>query len=186
VKRKRTLVVAVVVALLGAGVAYAAGVPGAKFRKQDRVYGGGQIGPGCFSNSTICFANARNFAVDAHAQATGREVAGSSTYGAPGGADNYRTVTCVRVEGRAAAIGGRIVSGGNPGYLYVQYFVDRGGPAQGERDLASPAFIDPAGSAEWPAGFPNVCPSPSSGFAAAEPIFRAVDAGDVVVQDASG
>jgi hypothetical protein len=173
------------VTLIGAGVAYAAASPSAKLEKQDRLYGGGQFGPGCFSNSTLCFSEARNFAVDAHAEGDGSEAAGNSTYGAPDGANNYRTVTCLRVEGNRVAIGGVIVSGGHPGWWYVQYFVDRGGPATGDRDLASPSFIDSPGAPGWPAGFPAVCPSPTTGFTGAEPIFQEVPAGDLVVQDAA-
>jgi hypothetical protein len=185
VNRKRTLGgAAVIVALVCAGVAYAAASPSAKLLKQDRVYGGGQFGAGCFSSSTICFSEPRNFAVDGHADGDGAEPAGNSTYGAPGGINNLRTITCLRVEGKRAAIGGIIVSDGSPGSWFVQYFVDRGGPAQGDRDLASPSFIDPPGSAEWPAGFPYVCPSPTIGLPSAEPVFREVQAGDVVVHDA--
>jgi hypothetical protein len=185
VNRKRTLGgVAIILALICAGVAYAAASPSAKLQKQDRVYGGGQFGAGCFSNSTICFTEPRNFAVDAHAERDGREAVGNSTYGAPGGNNNVRRMTCLRVEGNSAAIGGIIASGGSPGWWFVQYFVDRGGPALGDRDLASPSFIDPPGSSEWPAGFPYVCPTPTTGFPGAEPIYREVQAGDVVVRDA--
>jgi hypothetical protein len=175
---------AIIVALICAGVAYAAASPSAKLQKQDRLYGGGAISAGCFSNSTICFPQGRNFAVDAHAEGDGNEAVGDSTYAAPGGGDNVRTVTCLRVEGNRAAIGGIIVSGSAPGWWFVQYFVDRGGPGQGDRDLASPSFVDPAGSSGWPVGFPYVCPSPSTGFPGGEPIFREVESGDIVVQDA--
>jgi hypothetical protein len=132
-----------IAALVGAGVAFAASSPSAKLDKQDRVYGGGQFGPGCFSNSTVCFQHPRNFAVDAHAQGDGSEAVGNSTYGPPGGFESYRNVTCLRVEGNKAAIGGLITSGANAGYGYVEYFVDRGGPGLGDRDLASPEFEDP-------------------------------------------
>jgi hypothetical protein len=173
-----------IAALVGAGVAFAASSPSAKLDKQDRVYGGGQFGPGCFSNSTVCFQHPRNFAVDAHAQGDGSEAVGNSTYGPPGGFESYRNVTCLRVEGNKAAIGGLITSGANAGYGYVEYFVDRGGPGLGDRDLASPEFEDPLSSSNWPAGFPATCPSPTTGFPAGPPIFREVDAGDIVVQDA--
>jgi|SRR5438093_4056746 len=71
-------------ALIGAGVAYSAASPSAKLQKQDRVYGGGQFGPGCFSNSTLCFPRARNISVDAHAEGNGNEAVGNFNYGAPG------------------------------------------------------------------------------------------------------
>ena len=171
------------VALVGAGVAYSAASPSAKLQKQDRVYGGGQFGPGCFSNSSLCFARPRNFAVDAHAQGDGSEAVGNSTYGIPGIGESYRTVTCLRVEGNKAAVGGIIESGGGVSW-YLFYFVDRGGPGLGDRDLASPSFEDPANSPNWPAGFPYSCPSPSTGFPGAEPIYLEVHSGDIVVQDA--
>jgi len=171
-------------ALVGAGVAFAAASPSAKLDKQDRVYGGGQFGPGCFSGGAPCFLNARNVAVDAHAQGDGSEAVGNSTYGSPGGAESYRKVTCLRVEGNKAAIGGVITSGADAGAGYVEYLVDRGGPAFGDRDLASPEYVDPLSSTNWPVGFPATCPSPTTGFPAGAPVFREVDEGDIVVQDA--
>jgi hypothetical protein len=183
---KKALLPAVAVLLLaGAGVAYTATSPSAKLAKQDRLYGGGQFGPGCFSNSTVCFSNPRNFAVDAHAQGDGTDAVGDGTYGTPGITQSTRSVTCLRVEGNAAAIGGVIQSGDNAGAWYAQYFVDRGGPGFGERDLASPSFVDAPGAADWPDGFPYTCPSPSTGFPAGPPIFLEVGEGDVVVQDAA-
>jgi hypothetical protein len=173
-----------VLALVGAGVAYSAASPSAKLGKQDRIYGGGQFGPGCFSNSTFCFAQPRNFAVDGHAEADGAQPVGNSTYGTPEVGGSNRSITCLRVEGNQAAIGGIIESGASAGFWYAQYFVDRGGPGLGDRDLASPSFTDPAGSPNWPAGFPYTCPSPSTGFPGGEPIFLEVHSGDVVVQDA--
>jgi hypothetical protein len=171
-------------ALVGAGVAFAAASPSARLDKQDRVYGGGQFGPGCFSNSTVCFLNPRNFAVDAHAQGDGSEAVGDSTYGTPGFAESYRNVTCLRVEGDKAAISGVITSGADAGAGYVEYFVDRGGPGPGSRDLVSPEYVDPLSSSNWPAGFPAECPPPTTGFPAGPPIYREVGEGDIVVQDA--
>jgi hypothetical protein len=174
-------------ALVGAGLAYSAASPSAKLQKQDRVYGGGQLGPGCFT-TTFCFTNPTNVAVDAHAEANGAESVGNSTYGVPGGAlEQYRSVTCLRVDGNHAVIGGIVESGSDAGFWYAQYFVDRGGPAAttGSRDLVSPSFQDPAGSSNWPAGFPYTCPSPVTGFPAGLPIYLEADEGDIVVQDAA-
>src|SRR5919197_2029925 len=175
------LCLAAVCVLVGAGVAYAAMSPSAKLQKQDRVYGGGHISPGCFTNSSLCIEAPRNFAVDGHAQGDGTEATGNSTYGAPGGFEAYRSVTCVRVSGNHAVVGGIIESGTNtdPGYWYVQYYVDRGGPAIGDRDLLSPPWNDVAGTPGWPSGFPYACPSPTTGFPGGEPIYREVDGGDV-------
>ncbi|HEU5280230.1 MAG TPA: hypothetical protein VFU26_15175 [Gaiellaceae bacterium] len=183
--KKFGLYLVTLAALVGAGVAYSAVSPSTKLQKQDRVYGGGQFGPGCFSNSTLCFANPRNFAVDAHAEGDGSETAGNSTYGTPGFTENFRSVRCLRVEGNRAVIGGVIESGANAGFGYVEYFVDRGGPGLGDRDLASPSLLDPLDSLGWPAGFPSTCPSPTSGWpAAGPPVYLEVDEGDIVVQDA--
>ena len=55
-------------ALVGAGAAYTAVSPSAKLKKQDRVYGGGAVTPGCFSDSDFCYLRPHNFAVDGHAQ----------------------------------------------------------------------------------------------------------------------
>jgi hypothetical protein len=183
--KKFGLYAVTLVALVGAGVAYSAASPSAKLQKQDRVYGGGQFGPGCFSGGSLCFAEPRNFAVDAHAQGDGTEVAGTTSYGTPGVAEGYRSVSCERVEGRSAVVGGVILTGPNAGEGYVQYFVDRGGPGLGDRDLASSTLRDALTSPEWPAGFPSTCPSPTSGWpAAGPPVYLPVDEGDVVVQNA--
>ncbi len=183
--KKHVTYALIVVALAGASVAYSAMSPSAKLQKQDRVYGGGQFGPGCFT-STFCFGNPRNVAVDAHAQGDGSEAVGNSDYGLPGRFASYESITCLRVDGNHAAIGGVIDSGANTGDWFVQYFVDRGGPAAlpGDRDLASPQFTDVPSSPTWPAGFPYTCPSPTTGFPGAEPIYLEVDEGDLVVHDA--
>ena len=177
--------VVTLLALIGAGVAHSAASPGAKLQKQDRVYGGGQFGPGCFSNSTMCFARARNLSVDAHAEGNGADSAGNVNYGVPGVTFEDRDrVTCVRVEGNHAVIGGVVASGTKSGYGFVWYTVDRGGAGGTQRDLASPEFIDVLSSTSWPAGFPDVCPSPVTGAPGLEPIYQELHSGDLVVQDA--
>lgn len=177
--------VVVACVLVGAGVAYSAASPSAKLAKQDRVYGGGQFGPGCFT-PILCFVAARNLAVDAHSEGDGSEPVGNSTYGAPGGFESIRSVTCLRVEGSRGVIGGVIVAGADTGFWYAQYFVDRGGPSAGpgSRDLVSPSFTDAANAPSWPEGFPYTCPSPTTGFAGGEPVYLELDEGDIVVQDA--
>jgi len=186
--KKFVLYAGVLMSLVGAGVsgAYSAASPTAKLQKQDRLYGGGQIGPGCAS---VCVTNARNFALDAHSQGDGSEPVGTSTYGGTGGAlEQQRSVTCLRVDGNRAVIGGVVEAGSAAGFWYVQYFVDRGGAAAGpgSRDLSSLAFEDAPSSGNWPVGFPSTCPSPTDGFRGAEPAYLEVDEGDVVVQDAAG
>jgi hypothetical protein len=181
--RTFSLYLIALVALVGAGVAYSAASPSAKLDKQDRVYGGGQFGPGCFSNGPTCFDNPRNISVDAHAEGDGSEAVGNSTYGTPGFSQTTRKITCLRVEGNAAAFGGVLTSGPDAGFGFVQYIVDRGGPGLGPRDLSSPSFIDPLEASSWPVGFPQVCPSALTGFPGAAPAFLEVHAGDFVVQD---
>jgi hypothetical protein len=182
--KKFALYLSALLALVGAGVAYSAASPGAKLQKQDRLYGGGRFGPGCF---TAFCVGVRNFAIDAHAQGDGSESVGDSTYGSPGGVlEQDRSVTCLGVDGNRAVIGGIVESGSDAGFWYAQYFVDRSGPAAtaGSRDLASPSFEDSPSAPGWPAGFPYTCPSPITGFPGAEPVYLEVDEGDVVVQDA--
>lgn len=183
--KKFCLYVGALLALVAAGVAYSAASPAAKLQKQDRVYGGGQFGPGC---ATVCVSNARNLALDAHADGDGTGAVGTSTYGGTGGAlEQRRSVTCVQVDGDHAVVGGIVESGSDAGSWYAEYFVDRGGPAAaaGSRDLASLSFEAAAGSTEWPAGFPYTCPSATEGFPGAEPTYLELDEGDIAVQDAA-
>jgi hypothetical protein len=182
--KKFSLYIGALLALVAAGVAYSAASPAAKLQKQDRVYGGGQFGPGC---ANVCSGTARNLAVDGHAEGDGSGAVGTSTYGGTGGTlEQYRSVTCVRVDGNHAVIGGVVESGSDAGSWYAQYLVDRGGPAAaaGSRDLASLSFEAAAGSTTWPAGFPYTCPSATEGFPGAEPTYLELDEGDLVVQDA--
>lgn len=183
--RKLGLYAALLAALVGAGAAYSAIAPPPQFPGQDRVYGGGQFGPGCFSNSNVCFENPRNIAVDAHAIGEGRDARGDSTYGTPGLGETYRSVRCLRVDGDAAVVGGLITGGANAGFGFVQYFVDRGGPGLGDRDLVGPSLVDPLDAAAWPAGFPDVCPSVTEIPGGGVPMFRELDEGDIVVKDGS-
>jgi hypothetical protein len=87
------------------------------------------------------------------------------------------------VEANKAAVGGIIESGANAGFWYVRNLIDRGGLGDAVRDLASPLDIDVAGSPYWPADFPYVCPSPTTGVPGGTPIYRELDEGDIVVQD---
>ena len=81
-------------------------------------------------------------------------------------------MTCVRVEGNQAAIGGLVTTGSDAGAAFLWYAVDRGGPE----------FDDPVDSSDWPPGFPTVCPSPA-GTTNQPAIYQEVE-GDIVVQDA--
>jgi hypothetical protein len=145
--RKLMFVAVALMAVVGAGVAYSASSPSAKLDKQDRLWGGGYVEPGTCSINvpTFCPPGARHFAVDAHAGGDAAEVVGSSSHSN----QTERTVTCLRVDGNAATVGGMIletVGTGppNPGDYYLQYYVDRGtsSPAA-QRDLASGIYSSP-------------------------------------------
>jgi len=189
-KRKKALAATIVLALIGAGVAYAAASPSAKLEKQDRVYGGGQIAAGCFSYEDgtphpLCFSAPRNLSIDAHAEGNGAEAGGNSNYAAPtSDADGRRSVTCLRVAGNHAVVGGILLTGSNAGWGYVQFYVDRGTVGSGPRDLLAPTWIDTVEAlATSVPGFPSVCP-PTTGTQDIAAIYRELEWGDIVVQDA--
>lgn len=183
--RKLMFVAVALTAVVGAGVAYSASSPSAKLQKQDRVWGGGYVAPGTCSinDPTFCPPGARHYAVDAHAEGDGGGAVGTSAFNGATSID----VTCLRVDGDTATVGGVIgeaVPGAfSPGDYFLQYFVDRGtsSPAA-QRDLATGIFAYPP-NAEWPEGFPNVCPPAGAapGFPA---IYLELLGGDINVQDA--
>ena len=180
---RRMLLLAASLLLVGGGVAYTAESPGAKLARQDRVWGGGQFGPGCsVTDSTFCFGDPRNLAVDAHAGGNGSEAVGSSAYGG----QTARTVTCVRVNGSRAVIGGVVESGAGTGGWYVQYFVDQGTTslATPSHDLVSASIIGPANDPSFPIGFPYVCPA-VDGTPTLPAFYFTLSAGDINVQDAT-
>jgi hypothetical protein len=178
------------VALAIAGLAHPSSGPNAQLANQDRLYGGGGNDPGCFvPDINFCRPSAFNFAIDAHATRTGNAAYGDFMYGAPGFRDDGGQVTCLAVDGQNAVIGGITVSSSNPsvvGGLFAVFFVDRGTPAFGDRDLVSPRYSGPADPSGWPPGFPYVCPSPDTGAPAFGLIrsFLPIGQGDIVVHDA--
>ena len=177
---RRLVLAFIVLAVLGvgAGIAYSASSPGAKLQKQDRVWGGGHFPAGCsIPDPATCIVNPRNVAVDAHAEGNGSEAAGNSTYGS----QTARTVTCLAVNGNAAAIGGM----SDASNVYVQYFVDRGTTELGtpQHDLVSLTLNGPLGDSSFPAGFPFVCP-PATGSPSLPAYYFEIDGGDITVQDA--
>lgn len=188
--RKATFYISALVVLVAAGVAYSAASPSAKLQKQDRLYGGGQFSAGCFAYengapSALCFTLGRNLSVDAHAEGSGAEPLGDSNYAAPGsGEDGKRSVTCVRADGSHAVIGGILTTGPNAGSGYVQFYVDRGTPGSGPRDLVGPSYTDTVEAlATIVPGFPGTCPA-ATGTQELAPVYRDLEAGDIVVQDA--
>jgi hypothetical protein len=181
---KKLIVGAVLLAaVVGTGVAYSAASPSVKLAKQDRLWGGGYVAPGTCSTNVpdFCPPAPRHFAFDAHAEGDGSGAVGNSSFNN----QTSRTVTCLRVDGDTATVGGVVVEGtlGNPGDYYLQHFVDRGtsSPAS-QRDLASGHYTGPP-SADWPEGFPYVCP-PADETTSVPPVYLEMAGGDITVQDA--
>lgn len=173
-----------------AGLAYSAASPGSQLVNQERVYGGGEIGPGCLAPDVgICIDDTRNFAIDAHAAAAGKGAFGDSSYGGPTH-DQHERVTCLAVDGGRAAIGTIVTQADRPsvvGWWALMFVTDRGTPASGQPDLASLQYFGPPDPASWPSGFPYACPSPDTGAPAFGllPSYLPLDGGELVVQDAN-
>jgi len=172
-------------ALAIAGFAYSSGGPNAQLAAQDRVYGGGGTEPGCFvPDIGFCRPSSTNFAIDAHAGQDGNAASGDYV-----NATSHNEVTCLAVHGKNAVVGGISVSAANPanvGSYFATFYVDNG-PAGSGADLVSPNYVGPADPANWPPGFPYVCPSPDTGAPAFGLVrsFIPVSRGDIVVQDAN-
>ena len=187
--RKLMFVAVALMAVVGAGVAYSASSPSAKLQKQDRLWGGGYVAADSQSVNDPTFTTgvARNLAVDAHAEGNGSDAVGNSAQNN----QTARTVTCLSVDGNKAAVGGVVLASsiGNPGDLYLQYFVDRGTSSPSAlRDWTSALYTGSPTSqnSAWPPGFPYVCP-PAGGSASDPPEFPAyleMAGGDITVQDA--
>jgi hypothetical protein len=180
---------AIVGTLAIAGIAYSTGGPNAQLVSQDRIYGGGQTDPGCFVPSiNFCRPLPVNFAIDAHATGTGQAAYGDYTNGAPGFRDFHGQITCLAADGQNAVIGGITVSSSDPsivGNLFAEFFVDRGTPSFGDRDLQSPLYSGSADPSGWPPDFPYVCPSPDTDAPNFGLIrsFLPIAHGDIVVRD---
>ena len=174
----------VVLAAIGAAIAHSTAGPNGQLAAQDRLWGGGGTEPGCFvPDIGFCRVGPTNFALDAHATASDRAAFGDRV-----GAGLREQVTCLRVDGRNASVGGIVTSDPeNPsavGDLFLQFYVDSGSTPGA--DLVSPFYVGP-GPSGWPAGFPDACPSPDTG-APDLGLFRSfipVSRGDIVIQDAS-
>src|SRR5262249_33019623 len=176
-----------------AGFACAAGGPTEQLGGQDRVYGGGQTDAGvCFvPDIGFCRPLPFNFAIDAHASGDGQAAYGDFTNGAPGFRDVHDQVTCLRVHGRNAVVGGIAVSSSDPsvvGGYFAEYFIDRGTPSFGDRDLESPVWTGAPDPSGWPPRFPSVCPSPDESNTQFGLLrsFAPITHGDIVVQDGAG
>jgi hypothetical protein len=173
------------VALVVAGLAYSSGGPNEQLAAQDRLYGGGGTDPGCFvPDIGFCRTVPIDFSIDAHATTTGQAAHGDFM-----NLNGHSQVTCIAVDGNNAVVGGVSVSGPDPsriGWLFATFYVDRGTPDSGQRDLVSPNYGGPADPSGWPPGFPYVCPSPDTGVPEFGLIrsFIPISRGDIVIQDA--
>jgi hypothetical protein len=173
-------------ALAVAALAYSSTGPNAQLVAQDRLYGGGGTDPGCFvPDIGFCRTVETNFAIDAHSTGSGQ-----AAYGDVVQAASHNEVRCLAVDGNNAVVGGVIVSSPDPsrvGWLFLIFYVDNGTDAFGG-DLVSPTYAGPPDPSGWPAGFPNVCPSPDTGAPDFGLIrsFLPLSRGDIVIHDATG
>ena len=136
----------------------------------DRLYGGGRI---AYPYDGIGF---KDFSVVAHATDEDSTRVGTLNYGI-----SPRRLTCLRVSGTQAVIGGYFAEG-TP---FVQYFEDNGPPFPGGTDRATPVFTieTPDELKLMPRGFPRRCPSSAPPAELAHEL-RNLLAGDLAVVDA--
>lgn len=181
--------------LLAAGGLLLAGV-GAAWSSQgngdplDWVSGGGTFGPGCFDGpDNLCFGARRDLSIDAHGGPHGQNATGTSYYGRneTGAATaRARDVLCMRVEGNVAVIGGTYLQStaqGDELFGWAMRVEDNGPPGPGPRDRSGPTFVDPL--ANWPAGFPKVCPALDEAYFE-EVGYLPLHSGDLIVHDGIG
>jgi hypothetical protein len=171
------IVVAAVV--VSATIASATSGPNAQLVTQNRVYGGGQF--------TISPGNVRNFAIDAHAQSGGGPAYGNIEYGSSGFHLNTQ-VTCLKVVGNTATVGGIITDTdlpGSTGWALLWVVQDNGNPLSATPDAATFQVRGPLDDPTWTAGFPYVCPSPDTATSLFGLSYFPLDAGDFVVHNAA-
>jgi hypothetical protein len=164
----------VVMALAGSAIAYSLGGPNQQLVGQDRVYGGGTYQP----------ANIRNFAIDAHA--SGAAAYGNIEYAA-GVTIREEQITCLTVSGSKATLGGIIQQATDPslvGWAFMWVVQDSGSPLSGTPDTATFQSLGPTDAPDWPARFPQVCPSPGDAISIFALDSFPLSGGDIVVQDA--
>jgi hypothetical protein len=172
------LVAALAIATIATGRVVDDGAPGA-----DYTIGGGRFGPGCFEpapDPPLCFANPRDFSVDAHALGNGR-ARGVWFYGNNDtGFSLSGRVMCITRQGNRSVVGGIVTDSSDPGSIglgFDQYYIDNGPVGSSIRDSSSAAFLDPLDAPGWPPGFPRRCPSTPTSPAG----YLPVHSGDVDV-----
>lgn len=171
--KRRVLLLAAIVALIaGAGIAYAAGSGGGLPGGEPAVWGGGQF---FFAQYGVT----RDFSVVATPDG-GKYVYGRFGLGANSGVG---PVTCMRVSGNHAVIGG---PGVNSPYPFIAFMTDNGNLAA-TPDQVSPIYLLETSDIEahWSGVtkyFPYVCP-PFSAMANDVTMYD-LTSGDIVVQNA--
>ena len=182
--RKSWVLVTGALLLASASVAWSAA--GGDGPAQDRLAGGGSIGPGCTDGATpFCIPAARSFSIDAASNPEGGGAYGTYFSGRNGGGGTALTgrVTCLAVDGNTAVAGGYIV-GAAPGAVdvFFVYMNDRGTAGSAVGDRASPNFVDFSTSPDLPAGFPRECPPVGNGAFGTG--YFTLNGGDVQITDA--
>ena len=163
------------------GIAYSSSNPTAP-DGQDRVYGGGRVGPppGC-APEIDCTNQTRDFSLDVHGTRGGQTLIGDFADSRPAGTIDQADITCMTVDGNKAVIGGFRTSGtGLIGAAFVAYLVDNGPPSSPVNDLYSrPFFLDPEPFPGQPADFPKTCPDSAESFFG----YLEVHSGDIRIVD---
>ena len=187
--RKLAPLLFVLVALAATGVALSSGGPNEKLVSQARMYGGGAFGGCATVEVPFCLPQSRSFALDAHVEAHGDGAAfGTWEYGPADGPWHLRgDITCAKVVGNTAIIGGWVTESERPelvGLAFATYVRDNGTQASGAHDQASIGWFGEADGLEgdFPTSFPQTCPpSGAFGIDVAPPVWFDVS-GDIVVQ----
>jgi len=161
VKRGAAIPLAVVVLAVVAAIVSATGLAGPG-GGQDSVYGGGRHAGGgaCTDGTTpFCPPNPREFSIDAHANRNGAGAQGTLEYANPdtGAIIASGDVTCLRVVGETAVVGGFLNEGPAAGTGWFLQVEDRGRPGSATRDRVSPVFL--LVDVPDPPGFPRRCPA---------------------------
>ena len=170
--------IAVAAVTVSATIASATSGPNAQLVSQNRVYGGGQfVSPG----------GVRNFAIDAHAPGGSGAAYGNMEYGSSGFHISTQ-VTCLKVVGNTATVGGIITDTdlpGSTGWALLWIVQDNGNPISATPDAATFQLRGPLDDPDWTAGFPYVCPSPNTATSLYGLSYFGLNAGDFVVQNAA-
>lgn len=122
--------------------------------------------------------------MNARVERKGAKVTGEAFYGIndpPPVPILHARITCVSIDGNAAALGGLIESTNPPQAWFI--FVRDNGPAGGPvRDESTPSFVGALDDPANPPGFPSVCPAPDDTTINTTG-FLPLHSGDIVVHE---